>query len=283
MNAAGQTFLTRTGDFSPSLLLFLTSLTVYSPLFFYSTYISLYTSCMTQPLPFGSFEYHDATTNARRFHVYANHLINENFQFFADAAQNNRLGFLFTVRLTYDHRYSKFASLDLSGFPQFLEIAEERLSNYQRKRLKGQKIRSKLVSACLTNEIVTDFVANLCYSQLMFSARIEQVLEVIPFQTFDFLRPHVTRIARHRASTKSDIMKKTCKSKFYETQTHLTSYLTYYLTPHLTPHLTDLTNSICGKLHQKMDSFYNTGVVRSYHELISAADRDNFYDFIPIG
>ena len=181
---------------------------------------SLYTTCMTQPLPFGSFIYHDSNTNARRFHIYANHLMNADFKFFADAAQNDKLGFLFTVRIGYDPRYSKFASMDLSGFPQFLEIAQERLSSSQRDQLKGKKIRSKLVSTCFTNEIVTDFIANLSYSQLMFSAEILEVLEVVTFQTFDFLRPYVTRIARHRASTKSEIMKKTCKSKFTRTCTH---------------------------------------------------------------
>ena len=256
---------------------------------------------MTQPLPFGSYIYHDRSTNARRFHLYANHLKNANFKYFADAAQNDRLGFLFTVRIGYNHRYSKFASMDLSGFPQFLEIAKERLSCSQSDRLKGKKIRSKLVSTCFTNEIVTDFIGNLSYSQLMFSAEIYDVLEVVTFQTFDFLRPHVTRLARHRATTKSEIMKKTCKSKFTRISIH-SPYITllplpspyrfdekshpltlHHLTTTLTPALTDLTNSICGKLHTKMSGFYNTGVVRSYKELISAADRENFYDFLPIG
>ena len=75
-------------------------------------------------MPYSTFVFHDANTNSRRFHIYAEHLVNANFQYFADMAQKEKTGFLFTVRISFDSRYSKLISADLSSFPQLIEILD---------------------------------------------------------------------------------------------------------------------------------------------------------------
>ena len=177
---------------------------------------------MTQLMPFSTFVFHDQNTNSRRFRIYADHLMNANFQFFTDKAQNDKTGFLFSVRIKFDPRYSKFISTDLSAFPQLIEVVRESLSNAQTRNMKQTKFRRKLVSSC-HEQIVTDFAPSLAYQQLLFSAEILEVLDVTTFIMWDFLRPYVSRISKHRALTKSKVMQKTCKSESFS-PSHSTLY-----------------------------------------------------------
>lgn len=161
-------------------------------------------------LPYAHFIFHDSTTNPTRFAVYADHLTKGNFAFFAKMAKEERRGFLFTVKVSYDQKFTKFLSSDFSSFPFLYEVTKDQLGRTQANLTKDKRIRPKLVSACITS-VITDFVQNLSFMQLMFSMTVEEVKSVVTFTLFDFLNTYVQHIAQHRSRTPSTIMQKTCK------------------------------------------------------------------------
>ena len=192
-----------------------------------------------------------------QFLFIAKQLKKVNIDFFINKAKSEKKSFLFEVILSYNFLDSLGNSIDLGCFPFFKNVANEDLSMDQQNELLKSKrnlIRepAKLVSTHENSRRVVDFVDNILYMLTHHSCKVLDVLSITSFETASFFAEYVQSLQIARSIVSSPIQGRIIKN---------------------------LSNSIPGKLHMRIDTYNHCHVATSKERLLKLASSSDFIDY----
>ena len=221
----------------------------------------LYPSALQCQLPYRNFVLLQKEDNNLQFRYISKQLKDMNMKFFVDKATHEKTSFLFEVILDYNFEDSLGNSLDLGIFPYFRKVANTELTRDQQDVLDElsrhcDREPAKLISAHRNNHHVTDFVDNIAYLVYLHSCRIVEVLSIVSFETAPFLQRYVQQLQDERSRSPSTILARIIKN---------------------------LSNSIPGKLHQRIETFTHCQVATNKEKFLQLARNSNFLDFRCLG
>ena len=221
---------------------------------------SLYLSCLQTPLPYANFSILDSEDNSSAFQFISEQLKKGNCSYFADKAKYENKGFFFECLMSYNHDDSLECTIDLSGFPALKHVTMDMLTPDQKQDFlsKGFNIDRappKLVSTFDENMEICNFSDCILFLIVQMCCKVKQVKSITIFEQHRFMSTYMDRLAVSRKLATSQTESRLCKN---------------------------LGNTVCGKMHQRVESFVHISIATSKEQFLRYCDNIDFVDFYPI-
>ena len=122
------------------------------------------------------------------------------------------------VTMRYDQKNNLLRNLDLAHFPYKKTVHTEHLSSLQQRTISLynrniSKENGKLISECSHDTFhYADFIENILYMQLYHGAIIVEIIEIIMFNSFDYMKSYSNFLQECRGKTPSKVVNKLVKN-----------------------------------------------------------------------
>ena len=188
-------------------------------------------------------------------------LISANVEFFNNELIQNHQGYHLKVQMKYDLKDGLMKNLDLAHFPIKRIIHTQNLSSLQQKTalLYNRNISHeppKLVSESPQEPFLySDFAENLLHLILFNGAQILDVLEMVIFKSYPYMKEYSEFLQQERGKTQSKIVGKLLKN---------------------------LGNNIAGRMHLNSDKFVDIKISCDLKSFMKFVEDPRFFNFIRV-
>ena len=191
------------------------------------------------------------------FNLIAKKFLENDLDWFRDKAVEENISYYIQIQAGYSFVDSLAHSIDLGPSPRFHRVDPSELTASQQAYLRGSKRKlekepPKLCSLHQEDCTITDFVDCLFYMRMFHSIIVKDVLVIVQYTCANFLAPYMQMLQQKRAESTSNVESKIMKA---------------------------LGNTVAGKFHQRITSYYNIRICTSKQQFLRYLHRSNFYDY----
>ena len=222
---------------------------------------ALYPATLLASLPHSEFTFHSKENSAKELKHVKDKLINTDVEFFHKELISNNTGYHITVKIRYELENNLLRNLDLAHFPIKRTIATQDLCSLQQKIASCSKRNVSREPAKLVSEspkepfIYSDFVENILHLILFNGAQIIEVLEMVIFKSFPYMKNYSNFLQQQRGKTNSKIVGKLYKN---------------------------LGNNIPGRMHMNSNKFVDIRLSSDIKSFLEFVEDPRFFNFIRI-
>ena len=167
-------------------------------------------------LPYSDFILLEAENPNRLFREVEKHLMESDWEYFANMNEQYGRSALIVCDVDYDKRLGLIASMDFSMMPRFRSVKEWHVTKEQAEQAKrlGRSLNKEPPKLCSWNQTgeMTDFVDTLAFQIVMLSVKITQVKKILIFRQEAFFRDWLEFLQTKRAETPSKVLNKCVKA-----------------------------------------------------------------------
>ena len=220
---------------------------------------ALYPATLLGYLPHSKFTLHDKEDSAVELDLIKDMLLATNVDFFHEELTRHNQGYHLKVEMKYD--LDLLRNLDLAHFPIRRTIDTEDLSSQQQRTAVRYKRNISREPAKLVSEspqkpfIYSDFVENILYLILFNGAQITNVLEMIMFKSYPYMKDYSKFLQRERGKTSSKIVGKLLKN---------------------------LGNNIPGRMHMDSNKFTDIKISNDLNSFRKFTEDPRFFNLIRV-